>query len=215
MAKVGVLLSGCGVMDGSEIHEAVLTLLALDRAGAEVLLMAPDKPQHDVIDHTTGNPMDETRNVRVEAARIARGPVEDVAGVDPLSLDALILPGGFGAAKNLCSFAVDGADCTVDEGAARLIRSLHAAGKPMGFICIAPVIAARLLGATVTIGHDAATAAAIEAMGGKHEIKAAEEICIDEVRNVVSTPAYMCARRLAEAAVGIERLVTAVLQRAG
>lgn len=214
MAKVGVLLSGCGVKDGSEIHEAVLTLLTLTRHGADVVAMAPDRPQFDVINHATGQAMDETRNTRIEAARIARGPIADVAEIDPLSLDALILPGGFGAVKNLCTYARDGVDFTVDEGVARLIRSLHAAGKPIGFICIAPVLAAKLLGATVTIGHDAATAADIVAMGGHHEDKPVDGICVDDRCNVVSTPAYMCARNVAEAASGIEKLVREVLRRA-
>ena len=130
--KIGVLLSGCGVMDGSEIHEATLTLYFLDKHGAEVICMAPDKDQADVIDHAAGKPMGERRNVLRESARIARGKIRDVRGVRAAELDGIIIPGGFGAAKNLCSFASDGADCRVDEGVAGLLREMHGLGKPIG-----------------------------------------------------------------------------------
>ena len=154
--KVGVVLSGCGVYDGAEIHESVLTLLALDRAGAEAVCLAPDVAQRHVVNHLTGQPAEgETRNVLVEAARIARGKVRSLAGFDAGTLDALVLPGGFGAAKNLCDFAFRGADCEVHPEVARVVRAVHAAGKPVGAVCIAPVILARLLGAEspqLTIG---------------------------------------------------------------
>ena len=140
--KVGVVLSGCGVYDGAEIHESVLTLLSLDRAGAEAVCLAPDVAQRHVVNHLTGQPAEgETRNVLVEAARIARGKVFDLGGFDPSGLDALVLPGGFGAAKNLCDFAFRGADCEVHPEVARVVRAVHAAGKPVGAICIAPTIA--------------------------------------------------------------------------
>src|SRR5512140_2970369 len=157
--RVGVLLAGCGVYDGAEIHEAVLTLLALDRAGAEAVCLAPDVPQKNVVNHLTGQVAEgETRNVLVESARVARGGIRTLAGFDPSTLDALVLPGGFGAAKNLCDFAFAGADCTVHPEVARVIQAVHAAGRPIGAVCIAPVILARLLGTEkprVTIGTDA------------------------------------------------------------
>jgi enhancing lycopene biosynthesis protein 2 len=212
--KVGVLLAGCGVFDGAEIHEAVITLLALDRAGAEAICMAPNVAQLHVINHLTGEVTGETRNVLVEAARIARGKVRDLATVDAGEVDALIIPGGFGAAKNLCDFAVKGAGCSVHPEVARLVRGVHAAGKPIGAECIAPAILASLLGAEkprVTIGTDAGTAAAIEAMGAHHEACQVDQILVDREHKLITTPAYMLAGWVAEAASGIEKLVTEVL----
>jgi len=212
MTKVGVVLAGSGVMDGSEIHEATLTLYFLDRAGAEIVCMAPDVEQRDVVNHLKGEPSDETRNVLVEAARIARGNIKDIKEIKASDLDALIFPGGYGAAKNLCDFAVKGADCTVNPEVERLIKEMHEAGKPMGFICIAPVIAAKVLGAEVTIGNDKDTAAAIEKMGGKHMVRNVDDIAFDEKNNVVSTPAYMLGPTISKVALGIEKLVNKVLE---
>jgi enhancing lycopene biosynthesis protein 2 len=214
MAKLGVVLAGSGVMDGSEIHEATLTLYFLDRSGAEIVCMAPDVDQLDVVNHLKGEPSDETRNVLVEAARIARGDIKDIKEIKASGLDALIFPGGYGAAKNLCNFAVKGADCTVNPDVERLIKEMHEAGKPIGFICIAPVIAAKVLGAEVTIGSDKDTAAAIEKMGGKHVIREVEDIVFDEKNNVVSTPAYMLGPSISKVALGIEKLVDKVLELA-
>ena len=216
--KVGVVLSGCGVYDGAEIHESVLTLLALDRAGAEAVCLAPDVPQRHVVDHLTGQPAaGESRNVLVEAARIARGNVRDLAGFDPAGLDALVLPGGFGAAKNLCDFAFSGAECTVQPDVARVVRAVHAAGKPVGAVCIAPVIVAKLLGSEsphLTIGTDPGTASAIEAMGGRHVACGGGGAVVDEERKLVSTPAYMLDSPISEVAAGIERLVVELLRLA-
>ncbi len=216
--RIGVVLSGCGVYDGAEIHEAVITLLALDRLGAEVVACAPDRPQMHVIDHVKGEPVEgETRNVLVEASRIVRGEITDVAKVDADSLDAVILPGGFGAAKNLCDFAVKGPDCDVDAGVAKLIGAIHAAGKPIGAICIAPAVIAKVLGdkaPTLTIGDDADTAAGLEKLGARHQEQKVDEICFDETNKIVSTPAYMCAKSISEAASGIEKLVFAVYEMA-
>ncbi|MCD6133333.1 MAG: isoprenoid biosynthesis glyoxalase ElbB [Deltaproteobacteria bacterium] len=212
MKKVGVVLAGSGVMDGSEIHEATLTLYFLDRAGAEIVCMAPDVEQRDVVNHLKGEPSNETRNVLVEAARIARGNIKDIKEIKASDLDALIFPGGYGAAKNLCDFAIKGADCTVNPEVERLIKEMHEAGKPMGFICIAPVIAAKVLGAEVTIGNDKDTAAAIEKMGGKHVVRNVDDIAVDEKNNVVSTPAYMLGPTISKVALGIEKLVNKVLE---
>ncbi|MCD6129411.1 MAG: isoprenoid biosynthesis glyoxalase ElbB [Deltaproteobacteria bacterium] len=214
MAKVGVVLAGSGVMDGSEIHEATLALYFLDKAGAEIVCMAPDVDQLDVIDHLKGEPSDETRNVLVEAARIARGDIKDIKEIKASGLDALIFPGGYGAAKNLCNFAVKGADCTVNPDVERLIKEIHEAGKPIGFICISPVIAAKVLHAEVTIGSDKDTAAAIEKMGGKHVVRDVDDIAFDEKNNVVSTPAYMLGPSISKVALGIGRLVDKVLELA-
>lgn len=217
MPKVGVVLSGCGVFDGSEIHEAVVTLLALDRAGAQAVCMAPDIPQAHVVDHTSKVPAQGAeRNVLIESARIARGDLIPLESARPGDLDALIVPGGFGAAKNLCDFAFKGKDCTVLPGLANLILDLHEAHKPMGFICIAPVIAARVLAGRVqvTIGNDPETTRAIEAMGALH-VECPVDMCVvDEKNRVVSTPAYMLAGSIREAAGGIERLVKEVLRLA-
>jgi len=213
--KVGVLLSGCGVYDGAEIHEAVIALLSLDRAGAEIVCMAPNVEQLHVINHLTGDvATGEKRNVLVEAARIARGNIRDLATVDPGELDALILPGGFGAAKNLCDFALKGADCTVHPEVARVVRGVHAAGKPIGAICIAPALVAKLLGdehPKLTIGTDKETAQALEKMGACHEACGVEGVVVDREHKLVTTPAYMLARSIAEAAAGIEKLVAEVL----
>lgn len=214
--KVGVVLSGCGVYDGSEIHESVLTLLALDKAGAQIICMAPDIPQHHVVNHLTGKEVkDESRNVLIEAARIARGKIKRMKEVNVADLDALIFPGGYGAAKNLCDFAFEGKDCRVNPEVARLIKEMHAAKKPIGFICIAPVIAAKVLGEyhpRLTIGSDEATAKAIEAMGGKHVIHKVDEIEVDEANRIVSTPAYMLGPNISNVAAGIEKLVLKVLE---
>jgi enhancing lycopene biosynthesis protein 2 len=218
MPKVGVVLSGCGVYDGAEIHESVITLLALDRAGAEVVCMAPDVPQMHVVDHRTGEVAEgETRNVLTESARIARGEIRDVKDVSADELDALIIPGGFGAAKNLCSFAVDGPECTIQEDVAKLVRDVVAKGKPLGAICIAPAVVAKAFqeeswAPEITIGNDEGTAAGLEALKAKHVACPVTEFHVDRERKIVSTPAYMLAGSIREAAEGIEKTVAAVLE---
>jgi enhancing lycopene biosynthesis protein 2 len=212
--NVGVLLAGCGVFDGSEIHEAVLTLLFLDRAGASIVCLAPDMDQLHVINHLTQTPTEEKRNVLVESARIARGDIKDVATVGVGDLDALIIPGGFGAAKNLSDFAVAGPAATVHPEVQRLLGEMADAGKPIGAICIAPATLTRALGQyapRVTIGNDAGTAAAIETMGGTHTPCSVAEVCVDEKNHIVTTPAYMLGPGIKEVADGIEMLVDRVL----
>jgi len=221
MAKIAVLLSGCGHMDGSEIHEATCALLALDAAGAEVVCCAPDAEQADVTDHVTRKPSGApARNMLIEAARIARGNIVPVGEITPEDFDALVIPGGLGAARNLCDFAATGADCTVRPDVERLIGSMLDAGKPVGAICIAPALLARVCGrkgieATLTIGDDPATAAAIERMGATHAACRATDAVCDEPHKVVSTPAYMLARGPAEVYQGVTRLVEHVLRLAG
>lgn len=216
--KVGVILSGCGVYDGAEIHESVVTMLALDRAGAEMVICAPDVEQMHVVNHHTGEVADgESRNVRVESARIARGPVADVSEVDADELDALILPGGFGAAKNLCDFAVAGADCVVNPDVAALVREVHLQGKPVAAVCIAPALLAKVLGAEgpeLTIGTDADTASAIESMGAAHVSCPVKEFVVDRDRRIITSPAYMLAQSISEAAEGIEKTVEALMEMA-
>jgi len=216
--RVGVILSGCGFKDGAEIHESVLTLLALDRAGVETVCLAPDIAQAQVVDHFSGEVVPETRNVLTESARIARGDIADVATADAAELDALILPGGFGAALNLSDFAAKGAEAVVDEGVARLVRAMHEARKPIGAICIAPAVVARVLGKegqpTLTIGDDAGTAAALEACGASHEACPVDSFVVDAEQRIVSTPAYMLGPTIKHVAEGIERCVNAVLEMA-
>ena len=216
--KVGVILSGCGVYDGAEIHESVITLLALDRHGAEAVVCAPDRPQLHVVNHLTGEVEEgASRNVLVESARIARGAIRDVAAVSADELDALILPGGFGAAKNLCDFAVRGAECEVDAGVAALVRAVHAQGKPVAAVCIAPALLARVLGSEgpeLTIGSDAGTAGALESMGATHVQCPVRDFVVDRERKLVTSPAYMLAKSISEAAEGIEGTVKALLEMA-
>ncbi|MBT2296929.1 isoprenoid biosynthesis glyoxalase ElbB [Pseudomonas fluorescens] len=212
--KVAVILSGCGVYDGAEIHESVITLLRLDQRGAQVQCFAPDIAQLQVINHLTGEQMPESRNVLVESARIARGNVKDLREANVEDFDALIVPGGFGAAKNLSNFAVEGAGCTVQPQVLALTEAFAEAGKPVGLICISPALAAKIYGPGVicTIGTDADTAAAVTKMGGIHEDCAVTDIVEDTARKLVSTPAYMLAQNISEAASGINKLVDRVLE---
>ncbi|WP_072569558.1 isoprenoid biosynthesis glyoxalase ElbB [Enterobacter sp. SA187] len=213
MKKVGIVLSGCGVNDGSEIHEAVLSLLAIARNGAEAVCFAPDKSQSDVVNHLTGESMADSRNVLIEAARIARGAIQPLALASADTLDALIVPGGFGAAKNLSNFASQGAECTVDPDLKRLALAIHAAGKPLGFICIAPAMLPKIFDfpLRLTIGTDIDTAELLEEMGAEHVPCPVDDIVVDEDNKVVTTPAYMLAQNIAEAATGIDKLVARVL----
>ncbi|MBE9395684.1 isoprenoid biosynthesis glyoxalase ElbB [Pontibacterium sp. N1Y112] len=217
MKKIAVILSGCGVFDGSEIYESVLTLLRIEQNNAQYQCMAPDIEQLHVIDHLKGDVAEgESRNVLVEAARLARGDILDLSTVNAADYDALIIPGGFGAAKNLCDFAVNGAQCEINETVARFTREIHKAGKPVGLICIAPAMTPLLFGegTQCTIGTDTDTAAAIEAMGGQHQSCPVDEMIIDTEKRVVTTPAYMLAESITEAATGINKLVDAVIEMA-
>jgi enhancing lycopene biosynthesis protein 2 len=216
--KVGVLLAGCGVFDGSELHESVLTLLFLDRAGAEIVCTAPDTDQIHVINHLNQEIMDQQRSVLVESARIARGDIMDLEQVKAADLDALIIPGGFGAAKNLSDFALKGPEAHVHPQVQRILQEMLDAGKPIGALCIAPATLVRALGRhapEVTIGTDVGTAAAIETMGGKHIDCAVDQIHVDQRHKIVTTPAYMLGPGIKDIAVGIEKLVDAVLKLAG
>jgi enhancing lycopene biosynthesis protein 2 len=220
MTKVAVCLSGCGVFDGSEIHESVLTLLALDQAGAKYLCCAPNMEQPVVVNHLSRKPAPgERRNVLVEAARIARGEIQDLSAVRACDVDAVIFPGGFGAAKNLSSFATAGPTCTVHPEVERLIGEMIDAGKPIGAICIAPGMLARVLGkrglaATVTIGTDVQTAGMIEKTGVRHKDCPCTSFVVDSAHQIVTTPAYMLGKGPAEVFEGIQGLVGAILKLA-
>lgn len=212
--KIGVVLAGCGVRDGSEIQEAVVTLLAIDRNGAEYVCMAPDM-EFSEVDHLAGRETGAQRNVLVESARIARGDIRNIKDVRAEELDAVIFPGGFGAAKNLCTFAADGAAATVQPDVARLLREMASAKKPICAICIAPALVAAALGKefqpTLTIGTDPGTAAAINQTGSSHADCPVTELVVDVKNRIVSTPAYMLASSISEAAAGIEKAVKATI----
>ncbi|MGD9021691.1 MAG: isoprenoid biosynthesis glyoxalase ElbB [Lysobacterales bacterium] len=215
--KVAVVLSGCGVFDGAEIHESVLSLLALQRQGASYQCFAPDIPQHHVINHLTGEEMDETRSVLIEAARIARGDIKPLAEFDADDFDALLLPGGFGAAKNLSNLAFEGPNCSVDPYVVAAANAMVDAGKPIGALCIAPAVLAKVFegrGARLTIGSDAGTAGAIEAMGNLHEQTSHGEIVIDEKLKLVTSPCYMLDANIGHIADGAENTVRALLEMA-
>ena len=214
--KVAVILSGCGVYDGAEIHESVITLLRLSQRGAKVQCFAPNIAQHHVLNHLTGEEMAESRNVLVESARIARGEVKDVREARVEDFDALLVPGGFGAAKNLSDFAFKGDQCEVQPDVLVLAKAFAAAKKPVGLICIAPAMAARIYGAGVecTIGNDEDTAQALTRMGAKHVECTVEDIVEDKAHKLVTTPAYMLAQSIAEAASGINKAVDRVLELA-
>ena len=214
--KVAIILSGCGVYDGAEIHETILTMLRLDQQGAQVQCIAPNKLQKQVINHLTGEEMNEQRNMLVESARIARGNAKDVRELKAADFDALIMPGGFGAAKNLSDFADKGADCTVDADVLAAISQFRDARKPVGLICISPALSARIFGEGVicTIGNEAGTASALEAMGAKHQACTVDNIVVDTGNCLVTTPAYMLAQSISEAATGINALVDKVLELA-
>ncbi|XP_017394194.1 glutamine amidotransferase-like class 1 domain-containing protein 3A, mitochondrial [Cebus imitator] len=225
-ARVALVLSGCGVFDGTEIHEASAILVHLSRGGAEVQIFAPDVPQMHVIDHTKGQPSEgESRNVLTESARIARGKITDLAKLSAANHDAAIFPGGFGAAKNLSTFAVDGKDCKVNKDVERVLKEFHQAGKPIGLCCIAPVLAAKVLrGVEVTVGHEqeeggkwpyAGTAEAIKALGAKHCVKGVAEAHVDQKNKVVTTPAFMCETALHHIHDGIGAMVRKVLELSG
>lgn len=217
MAKVGVLLAGCGVYDGTEVNEAVISLLALDRAGVQVQAIAPNMKQMHVMDHLRGEEQEQERNVMVEAARITRGDVLDLAEVGVADFDALLIPGGFGVAKNLCDFAVKGADCSVNPAVEKLILGMVDAGKPVAALCIAPALMARVLGGAgkkvkLTIGNDADVSAAINAMGAEHVECAVDDCIVDQDFKVLSTPAFMAASCVSEAAAGIEKTITTLTE---
>jgi len=211
--NIAVVLSGCGVFDGAEIHESVLTLLAIARSGSTYQIFAPDIEQFHVINHLTGQPVDEKRNVLVESARIARGNIKPLSEYDQKDFDALMFPGGFGVAKNLSTFAFDGASCTVNAEVEKAILETVKAGKPIGALCISPVVVAKVLeGAEVTIGNDSGTIQALEQMGAKHRFTTHGEVVVDHKYKVATTPCYMLDATIDQIATGAENVVKAVIE---
>ncbi len=212
MKKFAVVLSGCGVYDGAEIHEAVLTLLAIDKAGAVYQCFAPDIRQHHVLNHVTGKEMAETRNVMVESARIARGNISPLSVFNAADYDALIFPGGFGAAKNLCDWAFKGDGCTVNGEVEKAVSAMFRAGKPIGAMCISPVILAKLFkGTTLTTGNDPASKIFIEHTGNKYQQAVHGEVVTDKARKILTTPCYMLNASISQIADGTENLVREML----
>lgn len=214
--RVAVILSGCGVYDGSEIHEATLSLLALDQEGTHVQCYAPDVDQMHVIDHTTGKEMEGARNVLIESARVARGNIKALSSFIARDYDAILLPGGFGAAKNLSSFALDGSECEIHEDVEKALVNMNNAGKPIGALCISPAILARLFkGAKVTIGAEGDVADAItQGMDGEHVVTTHGEVVVDEKLNLITSPCYMLDASISQVYDGARNVVKELLARA-
>lgn len=216
MKKFAVILSGCGVFDGAEIHEATLSLYAIKKQGAEYEVFAPDIMQYHVVNHLTGQEMPEQRNVLVESARIARGKIMPLNHFNPHSFDALLLPGGFGAAKNLSTFAFDGPNCQVNADVASAVKGMYQAGKPIGAMCIAPVLLAKILGkGLLTIGQDQGTASAVEILGATHLKTNHGEIAVDLDNKLFTTPCYMLDADIVQIGQGAENIVKAILEYLG
>ncbi|MDP2491780.1 isoprenoid biosynthesis glyoxalase ElbB [Vibrio splendidus] len=212
MKKFAVVLSGCGVFDGAEINEVVLTLLALEEQGVDYQCFAPDKPQTHTINHLQGNEKEQTRNVLEEAARIVRGNVTSLSELNENEFSALIVPGGFGVAKNLSTLAFDGADFSIDAGFQDIMMAFANKRKPVGYMCIAPVLLPKVYnGVRCTIGCDQDTANIINSLGGMHIDCTVDSIVIDKDHNVVTTPAYMLADNISSAKSGIDKLVEQVV----
>lgn len=206
--KIAVILSGCGVMDGSEIHEAITAMLAIQQQGGTYQCFAPEGEQTVAINHLTKQPMPEKRRILVESARIARGDILSLKSYNAADYDAMLFPGGMGAILNLCSFAEDGPNCKVHPDVERAVIDMHAAGKPIAALCIAPVLIARILhDVAITIGNDPETAMAIKAMGATHEITSAASVCIDRRNKILTTPCYMLDKTLKDVAVSTSNIV--------
>ncbi len=213
MKKIAVVLCGCGTLDGSEIHESVMTLLAIDRNGAEYQIFAPDADQFHVVNHITGQSVEEKRNMIVEAARIARGNIKPIEDCDVDEFDAIIFPGGNGSAKNLFNYALEGANCSVREDVCNLIRDFHKANKPIGALCIAPVMIAKVLvDVTVTVGNDQGTIENVLSFGSKHQVTKQKDVCCDFVNKVFTTPCYMLPARISDIADCADNLVKEMLK---
>jgi len=213
MKKFAVILAGNGVYDGAEIHEATLTMLAISRQGAEYQCFAPNINQYHVINHLNGEEMDETRNVLVESARIARGNIKDLKDFDGNNFDALIFPGGFGVAKNLSTVAFEGANATVNLEVEYAIKQMYELKKPIGALCISPTIIAKVLGeVNVTIGQDKETAEVIESFGATHVETDHGDVILDEEKLVFTTPCYMLNATITDIDDGATNVVYAMLE---
>lgn len=212
MKKIALVLSGCGVFDGTEINEIVLTLLALEERGITYQCFAPDKQQFHTINHLNGEDKEQTRNVLEESARIVRGNISSLSELDEQEFSALIIPGGFGVAKNLSTFATDGIDFSIDVEFQQLLTAFATKKKPVGYMCIAPVLLPKVYnGVRCTIGYDKETASVINKLGGLHVDCPVDDIVLDNDYNIVTTPAYMLAENIADAKKGIDKLVEQVI----
>ncbi|MCY1635892.1 isoprenoid biosynthesis glyoxalase ElbB [Marinifilum sp. D737] len=210
--KFAVVLAGSGVYDGSEIHEATLILYAISKNGGEYDIFAPNIDQYHVINHITGEEMAEKRNVLVEAARIARGNIKDLKEFDAKDYDSILFPGGFGVAKNLCTFAFKGPECDVNPDVETALKAMYEAGKPIGALCIAPALIAKILGKVeVTIGQDMGTAEAITSLGATHVNTGHGEIVFDKKNKIVTTPCYMLDATIAQIGEGAENVVKTIM----
>jgi enhancing lycopene biosynthesis protein 2 len=213
MKKFAVVLAGCGVYDGAEIHEAVLTMLAIKKHGAEYTIFAPDIPQHHVINHTSGEEMQENRNVLIESARIARGNIHNLNSYMAEDFDALIFPGGFGVAKNLCDFAFKGADCNVNDIVAEAIQKTADMGKPIGALCISPALIAKVLGGVeLTVGQDEGTIEQLQKLGARHTNTGHGEVIVDEKHKIFTTPCYMLDAEITDIETGTLNVVKKMLE---
>lgn len=213
MRKFAVILAGCGVYDGSEIHEAIMTLYAIMNNQGEYEIFAPDMPQHHVINHITGEEMNESRNVLVESARIARGKIKALSEFRAEDYDAIIFPGGFGAAKNLSDFAFGGANCLVHPEVEKTVTEMVKHGKPIGALCISPALMAKILKKPVlTIGQDEGTAKTLESMGAKHKKTGHGEVVVDPKYKLVTTPCYMLDANILDIAEGADAVVKAIFK---
>ncbi|MBN2830481.1 MAG: isoprenoid biosynthesis glyoxalase ElbB [Candidatus Cloacimonetes bacterium] len=215
MKRVALLLAGCGNRDGSEIHESVYTILALSKAGAEIVYFAPDREQYHVLNYLTGKPMPEKRNILLESARISRGNIKPISQANLNDFDALIMPGGAGAGKNFCDFIIKGTDGTMMPDVKEFIMAVHKAGKPIGAICIIPAILMLMFkntGLKITPGLDKEWLNTGKKMGVEVEMKSSSEITVDEKFRIVSTPAFMNDAPFNEVYQGIEKLVNKILE---
>jgi enhancing lycopene biosynthesis protein 2 len=223
--KIGVLLSGCGVYDGAEIHESVLTLLAIEEAGAKAVCLSVNKNQHHVVNHLTGEEMLENRNMIIESARIARGAVHDISTYDISQVDALVIPGGFGSAKNFSTWAFDGPTGTILPEIKHLIQKFISNKKPIAALCVSPVVLALAMGdselhPTMTLGSDQekspydiqAFSAGMERKGVQTEMKTIREISVDETLNIVSAPCYMMEASVLEIRTNISQAIQALIK---
>jgi enhancing lycopene biosynthesis protein 2 len=216
MAKVALVLSGCGYLDGTEVQETVLTILALEKLGVEWQGVALNEDQKHVVNHLNHSVDSKAspRNILQESARITRGNVIDLEDADSDDYDAVIFPGGFGAAKNIMDFAFVGDDTyTMNEEVIKFARAFYLSDKPAGYICIAPLMIPLVYpeGTKATVGSDENIAAILEKKGAEAVIMNATDICVDDNVKLVSTPAYMCAKNMIEASQGIEKLVEKIV----
>ena len=223
--NIGVIFSGSGVYDGTEIQEGVFTLLSIKKAGAEAVCFAPDVDQHHVINHITGEEMQETRNVLVESARIARGDIQSLDAFDASQLDALILPGGFGAAKNLTKWAFSGPEGEINEQVKAAIVSMVKMNKPVAGLCMGPTVIAKALegsglSATLTVGSTEAPSPyeidaisqGMEKTGATAVMKTIEEIAVDKKNKIVTAPCYMMEADILQIRTNVQKAVDALVK---